>query len=71
MLAKTLQQSRRLNAMPMRAFGAVQKPGADHKFLTAEANNKTMVFDGLKASTPHTVVLDNAYRHHNDLPLSQ
>ena len=70
MLAKTLQQhSRRLNSTTMRAFGAVQKPSGDHLFLTADANKKTRVFDGLQASKPHTVVLDNVYRHHNDLPL--
>jgi hypothetical protein len=37
--------------------------------LTAAASKRTMVFDGLKASSNHVFELDNIYRHHNDLPL--
>ena len=49
----------------------IEKADGDHKFLTADANKKTLVFDGLKASENATFELDNIYRHHNDLPLLQ
>lgn len=47
----------------------VEKADGAHKFLTAAASKRTMVFDGLKASSNHVFELDNIYRHHNDLPL--
>jgi len=49
----------------------IEKADGDHKFLTPDANKKTLVFDGLKASENATFELDNLYRHHNDLPLLQ
>jgi hypothetical protein len=49
----------------------IEKADGEHKFLTQEANKKTLVFDGLKASENATFELDNIYRHHNDLPLLQ
>jgi hypothetical protein len=54
-----------------RSFGAMQKAAADQKFLTPAANAKTMYFDNLKGVTPAKIAIDNLYRHHNDLPLSQ
>jgi hypothetical protein len=30
-----------------------------------------LVFDGLRASQNASFEIDNLYRHHNDLPLSQ
>lgn len=47
----------------------IEKADGAHKFLTAAASKRTMVFDGLKASSNHVFELDNIYRHHNDLPL--
>jgi len=47
----------------------VDKADGAHKFLTSAASKRTMVFDGLKASSNHVFELDNIYRHHNDLPL--
>jgi hypothetical protein len=49
----------------------IDKADGAHKFLTAAASKRTMVFDGLKASSNHVFELDNIYRHHNDLPLVQ
>ncbi len=48
----------------------VEKADGDHKFITSEGSNKRFLFfNGLKATAPATVVIENPYRHHNDLPL--
>ena len=49
----------------------IHKAEPDHKFLAANTNKKFLVFDGLRASHNATFEIDNLYRHHNDLPLSQ
>jgi hypothetical protein len=49
----------------------VETADGNHKFLTPCASKKTMIFDGLKGSANHSYELDNLYRHHNDLPLTQ
>ena len=50
----------------------VEKADPDHKFIAAEASNKKFLFfNGLKATAPATVVVENPYRHHNDLPLNK
>jgi hypothetical protein len=54
-----------------RAFGAVHKADGDHKFIAADVKKETLVFDGLKPAENTTYTLDNLYRHHNDLPLTQ
>lgn len=67
------RQTKQVNAIlgltQKRSFGAIQKAGADQKFLTPAASNKTMYFDGLKGTNPATYQLDNIYRHHNNLTL--
>ena len=48
----------------------VEKADPDHKFIESEGfNKKLLFFNGLRGSTPATIVLENPYRHHNDLPL--
>ena len=48
----------------------VEKADPDHKFIAAENSNKRFLFfNGLKATAPATIVVENPYRHHNDLPL--
>lgn len=49
----------------------IEKADWEHKFVAANVNKHTMIFDGLKASQNATFTLDNVYRHHNDLPLTQ
>ncbi|MFN9979082.1 MAG: hypothetical protein ACK53Y_04170, partial [bacterium] len=48
----------------------VEKADGDHKFITKEGSDKRFLFfNGLKATAPATIVVENPYRHHNDLPL--
>jgi hypothetical protein len=54
-----------------RNFGAIVTASKDHKFISGEVNRKTMAFDGMKATSLYTMKLDNTWRHHNDLPLTQ
>ena len=50
----------------------VEKADGDHKFISSEGSNKKFLFfNGLKASDPATVIVENPYRHHNDLPLNK
>ena len=50
----------------------VEKADPDHKFIESEGfNKKRLFFNGLKGSTPATIVVENPYRHQNDLPLLQ
>ena len=51
-----------------RSFGGIVKADGSHQFI-APCNKKTLAFDGLKASSPLTIELDNSYRHLNDLPM--
>ena len=37
----------------------VHTAALDHKFIQPGVNKKTLVFDGLKGTTPVTVALDN------------
>ena len=48
----------------------VETADGDHKFIAPEgANKRFLFFNGLKATAPATLVVENPYRHHNDLPL--
>ena len=48
----------------------VETADPNHKFIESKGFNKrTLFFDGLKGTAPTTIVLENPYRHHNDLPL--
>jgi hypothetical protein len=50
----------------------VEKAAPDHKFIDASnADKRFIAFNGLRATEPVKIVLENPYRHHNDLPLSQ
>ena len=71
MLTKQILKATKLAQITNRNFGAIHKPAADQAFIAANVNKNTMVFDGLKASKNVTFELDNIYRHHNDLPLTQ
>ena len=46
----------------------VEKADPDFKFI-AQQDKKYIAFNGLRATTPNVLELDNPYRHHNDLPL--
>ncbi|CDW90072.1 UNKNOWN [Stylonychia lemnae] len=49
----------------------VEKPALDHKFLDdSNSNKKFIVFNGLQPTEPGVIVLENPFRHHNDLKLS-
>ena len=48
----------------------MEKADGDHHFIAKEGNDKRfLVFNGLKGTAPATLVVENPYRHHNDLPL--
>ena len=50
----------------------VEKADPNHHFIEKEGFNKRFLFfNGLKAASPATIVVENPYRHHNDLPLLQ
>ena len=55
-----------------RCFGAaaIVKADGNHKFLHATVNRRTMMLDGLKPSAPVVIGLENTWRHHNDVKLS-
>ena len=54
-----------------RNFGAIVTATKDHKFIADDVNKNTMALDGMKATSLYTMKLDNTWRHHNDLPLTQ
>lgn len=54
-----------------RNFGAIVKATGDQKFIAEGVDKKMMAFDGMKATGLYTMKLDNTWRHHNDLPLTQ
>jgi hypothetical protein len=48
----------------------VVKPDPTHRFINGENSDKRfLVFNGLKATDSATIVLDNPFKHLNDLPL--
>lgn len=50
----------------------VETADPNHKFLDASnANKKYIVFNGMRATEPVSIEIENPYRHHNDLPLLQ
>ena len=48
----------------------VAKADLDHKFIES-GDKKYIFFNGLRATEPASIVIENPYRHHNDLPLTQ
>ena len=54
-----------------RNFGAIVKASGDHKFIAADVDRKMVAMDGMKSTSLYTMKLDNTWRHHNDLPLTQ
>ena len=49
----------------------VEKADPDHKFIASDVNKRFLFFQGMRATEGATVVVENPYRHHNDLPLLQ
>ena len=48
----------------------IVKADGEHKFI-APVDKKMVAITGLKGTTPCVLEFENAYRHHNDLPLYQ
>ena len=69
-LHKVIQTSLLFNTS-RRSLGAIVKADGDHKFLHPSLNKKTMILDGLKPVAPQVIVLENQFRHLNDLPFTQ
>ena len=57
--------------MSRRAFGAVQKPSGEHKFIAPMTDKRFLSFEQLKPTANAPFVLDNLYRHHNELALNK
>ena len=68
---KAINSSSLLKSIVKHSFGAIHKASADHTFIAANTDKKTLVFDGLQGKDNATFALDNIYRHHNDLGLLQ
>ena len=50
---------------------AIPAAPLDHKFIADGVNKKTLVFDGLRATAPQDVVLDNQFHQLNGLSMFQ
>ena len=49
----------------------IHAAGLDHKFIAANANKKTVVFDNLHGSSNAVAALDNQFAHLNGLSMFQ
>ena len=57
--------------LPLRAFGgAVEKADPNQKHI-APLDKRFLMLNGMKGTSKYTFVLENPYRHHNDLGLFQ
>ena len=50
---------------------AIHAAPLDHKFIAPGVNKNTLFFDGLKATAPQEVVLDNQFHQLNGLSMFQ